>query len=141
MTSASSNRKPLWSEAVRQGASPTAQSTSAITPQDRVVVADPGLVARDGARGLDLSHQARGGQGMQHVVHGLPGYVGQRKTHGTENRFRVGVWMRIHCFQDGDARSGHAQVGRPELFGVVRYRGHTRQYDSLFWNQSRLWLA
>lgn len=44
-----------------------------------VVVADPGLVARDGARGLDLSHQARGGQGMQHVVHGLPGYVGQRK--------------------------------------------------------------
>lgn len=43
-----------------------------------VVVADPGLVARDGARGLDLSHQARGGQGMQHVVHGLPGYVGQR---------------------------------------------------------------
>ncbi|CKU18030.1 Uncharacterised protein [Mycobacterium tuberculosis] len=106
-----------------------------------VVVADPGLVARDGARGLDLSHQARGGQGMQHVVHGLPGYVGQRKTHGTENRFRVGVWMRIHCFQDGDARSGHAQVGRPELFGVVRYRGHTRQYDSLFWNQSRLWLA
>lgn len=106
-----------------------------------VVVADPGLVARDGARGLDLSHQARGGQGMQHVVHGLPGYVGQRKTHGTENRFRVGVWMRIHCFQDGDARSGHAQVGRPELFGVVRYRGRTRQYDSLFWNQSRLWLA
>lgn len=88
-----------------------------------VVVADPGLVARDGARGLDLSHQARGGQGMQRVVHGLPGYVGQRKTHGTENRFRVGVWMRIHCFQDGDARSGHAQVGRPELFGVVRYRG------------------
>lgn len=29
-----------------------------------VVVADPGLVARDGARGLDLSHQARGGQGI-----------------------------------------------------------------------------
>lgn len=105
-----------------------------------VVVADPGLVARDGARGLDLRTKPAAVRACS-TSYTACRYVGQRKTHGTENRFRVGVWMRIHCFQDGDARSGHAQVGRPELFGVVRYRGHTRQYDSLFWNQSRLWLA
>jgi hypothetical protein len=35
MTSASSMVKPWVSDAVRQGVSPTAQSTSAITPQER----------------------------------------------------------------------------------------------------------
>jgi hypothetical protein len=35
MTSASSIEKPWSSDAVRQGASPTAQSTSATTPHDR----------------------------------------------------------------------------------------------------------
>jgi hypothetical protein len=35
MTSASSIEKPLSSDAARQGARPTTQSTSAITPHDR----------------------------------------------------------------------------------------------------------
>jgi hypothetical protein len=35
MTSASSIEKPWSSDAVRQGASPTAQSTSATAPHDR----------------------------------------------------------------------------------------------------------
>ena len=64
MTSASSITKPWSSEAVRHGAS----TDGAVDVGDRaagaahdvvVVVADPGLVARDGAGRLDAAHQAR----------------------------------------------------------------------------------
>ena len=67
-----------------------------------VVVADPRLVASDGAGRLDAPHQTHGGQGVQHVVDGLAGHLGQTGAHGPENRLRVGVWMSVHRLQHRD---------------------------------------
>ena len=88
MTSASSIAKPWSSDAVRQGAWPTAQSTSAMAPHDAaydvvVVVPDPRLVAGEGAGRLDAPHQPGGGQRAQHVVHGLVGDRRELSAHGS----------------------------------------------------------
>lgn len=73
-----------------------------------VVVTHTRLVAGDGTGRLDPPHQTRSGQGMQHVVHGLPGNVGQNGAHGPEDRLRVGMWTLVHSYQHRDPRSGHA---------------------------------
>ncbi len=83
-------------------------------PADKVVVivADPRLIASDGTRRLDPPHQTHVGQSMQHVVHGLPGDFGQAGTHDAEDRFGVGVRIRVHRLEHGDPWAGHAQVSR-----------------------------
>jgi hypothetical protein len=68
-------RKPLWSNGVRQGASPAAQSTSAMTPRTGRRRGGGGchrLATRSERRSrrLDPPHQTHGGQGIQHVVQG-----------------------------------------------------------------------
>lgn len=86
MTSASSIAKPWLSAAVRQGASPTAQSTSTTTPQVRHTrwwwfVASAQLVTGAGSGGLDASHDAGLGEGVETVVDRLAGH---RRQHGAD---------------------------------------------------------
>ena len=129
MTSASSIAKPWSSDAVRQGAVPTAQSTSAIDTARPahdvvVVVADPRLVAGHGTRRLDAPHQTRGGQRAQHVVDGLVGDLAEVLAHDADDRVRVGVRMVVHRGEHGDPRAGHAQSGSAQHALEVRSRGH-----------------
>lgn len=80
---------------------------AAPTDNVMVVVADPRLVASDRTRRLDSPHQTHVGQGMQYVVHGLPGNFGQSGTHDTKDRFGVGVRVRVHRLEHGYPWTGH----------------------------------
>ena len=132
MTSASSIAKPWSSDAVRQGAGPTAQSTSAIAPHDAaddvvMVVADPRLVARDGARRLDAPHQAGVGERPQHVVDGLLRDLAEFLAHEADDRVRVGVRMVVHRGEHRDPRTRDAQGGPAQHALEFRDRRHAPQ--------------
>ena len=75
-----------------------------------MVVADPRLVARHGARWLETPHQTRGVQRAQHVVDGgLVGHLTKILTHDTDDRARVGVRMVVHPGQHRYPRTPHTQ--------------------------------
>ena len=76
-----------------------------------VVVADPRLVARHRAGGLDAPHQPGGGQRAQHVVDGLVRDLAEIRAHDADDRVGVGVRMVVHRGQHRDPRAGHAQGG------------------------------
>jgi hypothetical protein len=89
-----------------------------------MVVADPRFIASDQAGRLDPPDETRRGEGMKHVIHGLPGHIGQGATHGTENRLGVGVRMRMHRLQHRDPWTGYPKTGHTQPLRVVRHRGH-----------------
>jgi hypothetical protein len=92
MTSASSIEKPWSSEAVRQGASPTAQSTSATSPHDVVmIVPDASLEPGRGAGRLDAAHESRRGERVQGVIHGLKGDMADTLAHPGGDRLDAEV--------------------------------------------------
>ena len=129
MTSASSIAKPWSSDAVRQGVSPTAQSTSAIDAARPahdvvVVVADPRLVAGHRAGRLDAPYQTGGGQRAQHVVDGLVGHLAEVRADGADDRVRVGVRVFVHGVQHGQPRTGHPQRCTAQQLPQVRRRNH-----------------
>ena len=141
MTSASSMTKPESSEATRQGASPTAQSTSAIAPQERHTTwwwlsADAGLVARDRARRLDAAHEPGVGERAQHVVDGLVGDLARRRRAPRSMTVSVSACgLGGHGLEDREARAGDPQPGlAQQLVGVGR-RGHAPTLAP-FWNES-----
>ncbi len=96
--------EPLWSEAVRQGASPTKHSRHIGDNPRKTgrrcdgVVADPGLVARDEFEGWDLSAPSLRIR-VCSTPHGLPGYVGKKRT--APKIVSVSAWMRSIRFQVG----------------------------------------
>ena len=85
-----------------------------------VVVADPRLVASDGAGRLDSPNQARGGQRGEHVINRLPRDLGQAGAHGPEYRLGVGMRLGVDRFEHRQPRARHAQVSRAELIRVIR---------------------
>jgi hypothetical protein len=75
-----------------------------------MVVVDSGFVARDRTRRLEPPQETHLGQGVQYVVHGLPGHSGQGDTDDTEDSFRVGVRACLDRPEDADPRTGYAQI-------------------------------
>jgi hypothetical protein len=63
-----------------------------------VVVANPGLVARNHAEWLNPSDQTDGGESVENVVHGLAGHVGQSSSNRRQDRLGVGVWIVVDSF-------------------------------------------
>jgi hypothetical protein len=114
MTSASSIEKPWWSDAVRQGASPTAQSTSARTPHDRHTTwwwlspTTPFETRRTAAR-FDAAHESRRGERVQRPVHGLQGDM----THPLADPGRDGLDLEVITAADGLEQS-HPSGRHPE---------------------------
>ena len=89
-----------------------------------VVVADAGLVAGDGAGGLDAADEPGRRQRAQHVVHGLVRDGGQLGAHGPDELVGVGVRSGVNGGQDGPPRPRHAQSGIPQDLVVRGGRGH-----------------
>lgn len=87
-----------------------------------VVVPDPRLVARNGARRLETPHQTRGSQRAQHVVDGLVGHLTEILTHDTDDRVRVGVRMVVHRGQHRYPRARHAESNPAQHALEVRSR-------------------
>ena len=85
-----------------------------------VVVADPRLVAGHHAERLDPPDQARRGQGIEDVVDGLAGDIGQSRRGPPTNRLGVGMRMIVHRLEHRDPGSGYAQIGPSKLFRVIR---------------------
>ena len=116
MTSASSIAKPAKSLVVgcgqtgrlADGAVDVGNDPAGPAHDVMVVVGDSRLVPGHGAGGLDSSHQADRRQRVEHVVHRLPGHLGQAGTDGAEDRLRVGVRIGVHRIHHRDARAGYA---------------------------------
>jgi hypothetical protein len=89
-----------------------------------VVVSDPRLVARDGARGLNAPNQTRGGQGGEYVIDSLPRHLGQAGPHGAEKRFRVGMGVGVHSLEHCQPRARHAKVSCTQLIRVILRGSH-----------------
>ncbi len=89
-----------------------------------VVVADPRLVARHGARRLDPPHQTRGSQRAQHVVDGLVGHLTEILAHDTDDRVRIGVRMVVHRGQHRYPRTRHTESNPAQHALEVRSRWH-----------------
>jgi hypothetical protein len=116
VTSASSIAKPWSSDAVRQGASPTAQSTSATTPHDRhttgvVIIPDASLEPRRAAGRLDPADEPDLGQRMQGVVHSLQGDVADAVAHSGGDRLDAEVVTVPDGLEQSDPSRRHPQAG------------------------------
>ncbi len=144
MTSASSMVKPLSSEATRQGAvadgavdvgDDAARSTDHVV----VVVADAGLVARHRTGGLDASNQTGGAQRVERVVDGLVRHLGQVLARGADDRFGVGVGVRVHRAQHGDPRLGDSQRGGAQQLPEVSCGIHTDSVNPFLESVKRWW--
>src|SRR6476660_3779432 len=90
-----------------------------------VVVADPRLVAGNGAGWLNPAHEPRGGHGVQHVVHGLSGDPLQDRAYCPEDRLRIGVRTYMHRLQHRDPGAGHAKFSTTQQLCVIRHRRHS----------------
>ena len=102
-----------------------------------VVVADPRLVARHGARRLDPPHQPGVGEGTQDVVDRLVRHVAGVLAHGVDEGVGVGVRVGVHRGQHRDPRAGHPQ-GRASQHGREVRRGRApRESCAVLWNRSR----
>jgi hypothetical protein len=89
-------RNPWVCEGSRLGATPVAQSTSAVFPQRRHTTwwwlsPDAQLVARGAAGWLDVPHELSRGQGSEHVVDGLHRHPTEVASHSRDYRLDVGV--------------------------------------------------
>ena len=74
-----------------------------------VVVADPGLVTGHGAGRLDAPEQVGGGQGVQAIVNGLVGDLGQIPADSAQDRVRARVRVGVHRTQHRHPGPGHPQ--------------------------------
>ena len=126
--------KPPFSEAVRHGAAPTEQSTSAMVPGPAhdvvVVVPDPRLVARHRAGRLDPADQPGRGEGPQHVVDGLVGHRRELGAHRADDRVGIGVRVRVHRSEHREPRSGHRRRA-PQHPLELRAGPHAAHYPPL----------
>ena len=116
MTSASSITKPLvvgrretWR--VAHGAVDVGDHPAATADHVVVVVADPALVARDVPEGLDLAHELRLGEHLEHVVDGLVADVAVPRADGADQRVGVGVGEAAYGVQHGQPLLGDPQPG------------------------------
>ena len=123
--------KPWSSEAVRQGAAPTAQSTSATAPHDRHTTwwwlsPDAPLEPGRAAGRLDAAHQARRGERVQGLVHGLQGDMAQAIAHPRGNGLHAQVIAVPDGLQQRDAGCRHPQARTAQLIsgGQRVRRGH-----------------
>ena len=91
------------------------------TNQMVVVVADPRFVQGGGVCGFDAAHQTGVEEGVEVVVHGLPGKAADMLPR--RNRDGVGVVMpaRNHGGKHGKAGRGYAHSDRPQFF-LERFR-------------------
>jgi len=89
-----------------------------------VVVPDPRLVARDGARRLDAPHQARGSQRAQHIVNGLVGHLTEILAYDIDDGGSVRVRMFVHRGQHRYPRTRHTQSSPTQHALEVRPRWH-----------------
>jgi hypothetical protein len=63
-----------------------------------VIVADPGLVARNHAQWLNPPHQTDGGERVENVVYGLAGHVGELGSDRRQDRLGVSVRVVVNSF-------------------------------------------
>src|SRR5664280_2584109 len=106
------------------GAIDVGQETARPAHDVVVVVPDPRLVARHGARRLDAPHQARRSQRTQHVVHRLMGHLTEILTHDTDERVRVGMRMLVHRSQHRHPGTRHTQRSPAQQLLNIRSCGH-----------------
>ena len=79
-----------------------------------VVVPDAKLVEGDAAGGLYASHQAHLDQGGEHVVDGLGGDGPKLRPDVADDRVGAGMRLAPQRGEDGEARCGRPQPGRPQ---------------------------
>lgn len=79
-----------------------------------VVVADAGLVARHGSRGLNPAYQADRGERAQRVVDGLVGDVGHLGAGRAGDGLGVGVRVGVHGAEHGDPWPRYPQRRLPQ---------------------------
>ena len=131
MTWASSIEKPWSSDAVRQGASPTAQlnvSDDAARPAHDVVMVVPDAPLEPGraAGRLDAAHESRRGERVERVIHGLKGDMAYAFAHPGSDRLDAKVVTVPDGLEQCDAGGCHPQAGTAQLLGGGRDpgRGH-----------------
>src|SRR6266851_3361036 len=107
MTSASSIKKPWSSDAVRQGASPTAGHVSDDTARPAhdvvVVVANASLEPGRAAGRLDPAHESGHGERVEGVIHGLQGDMADAIAHPGRDRVDAAVVTVPDGLQKRDA--------------------------------------
>lgn len=128
MTSASSIEKPWSSDAVRQGASPIAQSTSATAPQDRQMtwwwLSPTRPSYRAGLAGrFDTPDEARPGQCVEALVHGLKGDMADAVTDPGGDRLDTEVVAVPDGLEQRGSGRRHPQAGTAQLLGRGRSLG------------------
>jgi hypothetical protein len=96
-----------------------------------MVVPDPRLVTRHGARRVNAPHQTRDGQCSQHIVDGLVGHVSEVLAHETDDRVGVGVRMLMHRGQDRYPRTRDAQGSPAQHALEFRGRRHARSVPQI----------
>jgi hypothetical protein len=134
MTSASSTTKPEVPheeppDGARHGASPVAQSTSVMTPQDRQTWwwwLSPTRASYRAGEPCGWMHETGVGQHPEHVVDRLVGDRVQAGAGGGDERLGVQVRMGVDGVQDGQARLGDPQAGGPQVPFEVLAIGHVR---------------
>lgn len=89
-----------------------------------MVVPNTTLVAGDMTGGLDATHEARGGQRVEHVVDRLTGDGGQTCTGESVDGIGIGMRMSMDGIHDDDSGLSDAEAGRPQSISVPRVDGH-----------------
>ena len=131
VTSASPIEKPWSSAAVRQGASPTAQSTSATTPHDRHTMwwwLSPTRPSnRAGLPPLDAAQESRRGERVKGLIHGLQGDMAYAIAHRRGDRLDPEVVTVADGLEQCDAGGRHPQAGTSQLLsgGLSLGCGHS----------------
>ena len=92
-----------------------------------VVVADPGLVSGNRARGLDVADKAGVGKGLEHVVDRLVGNIGKVTAHGLDDRVRVRMRVFVHRVEHSEPRLGDPQLRVTQKILVFDGRRHQRK--------------
>jgi hypothetical protein len=116
MTWASSTEKPWSSDAVRQGASPTAHDVV-------VVVRDASLEPGRAAGRLDAAHEPRRGERVEGLIHGLKGDMAYPIAHPGGERLDTEVVTVPDGLEQCDAGGRHPQAGTAQFLGDGRTLG------------------
>lgn len=112
----------------------------ATRPADDVmmVVPDPRLIPRHQTVRLNPPYQSGFGERTQYVIHGLVRHLGKFVAHGTNNRVRVRMRVRVYGAKHRQPRPSHPERGPPQQPLQLLNRRHAPQSATLFWNESRL---
>lgn len=82
-----------------------------------VVVTDPALVPGGAAGGFDAAYQARRGEGVQRLVHGLDRHVADPLAYAGSDRVDVEVIAGVHGFENRHPSGRDPQPGFSQLIG------------------------